>query len=179
MLDLLAAVDAYIKMATGRDWSADTTIYPEAKNAARILLTLWHENPGMINASGSLGPGLSACLGQLEAKALELESSGVPEEALKIERSGPKDGDDEMAITINPVIIFNHEMAAAATSCVVLKIASGATVASTNTLDVTAKILTIDPTASLTALTSYNIVITAAPDIYGQTITDTISFRTA
>src|SRR3989304_10206954 len=76
MVDLLPAVDAYIKNATGRDWALDTTIYAEAKAAARILLTLWHENPAMIGSAGALSGGLTACLAQLEAKALELETAG-------------------------------------------------------------------------------------------------------
>lgn len=68
MLDLLPLVDAYIKRATGHNWAADTTIAPEAKAAARILLTLWFENPGqMANGQGALPQGLTAALTQLEA----------------------------------------------------------------------------------------------------------------
>ena len=71
MLRLLPQVDAYIKRATGRDWAADPVVAPEAKNAARMLLVLWFENPGMI-ASGiaTLNHGLTAALVQLEAMAL-------------------------------------------------------------------------------------------------------------
>lgn len=71
MLRLLPQVDAYIKRATGRDWTTDSIIAPEAKNAARMLLVLWHENPGMV-ASGiaTLNHGLIAALVQLEAMAL-------------------------------------------------------------------------------------------------------------
>lgn len=73
MLALLPLVDAYIKNATGRDWAADATIRPEAKSAARILLTMWHEAPGMIGQGlTSLPHGLEAVLSQLEALALEL-----------------------------------------------------------------------------------------------------------
>ena len=71
MLNLLVAVDAYIRTATGRDWTQDVTIEPLAKAAARILITQWHEDPGML-AGGqvALSGGLSACLTQLEARAL-------------------------------------------------------------------------------------------------------------
>lgn len=175
MLDLLAAVDASIEIATGRDWSADTTIDPIAKQYARLLLRSWHEG----DESSNLKAAILACAAQLEALALSLETSGIPEEALEIVTSNPKDGDDDLAITISPVIIFNNEMAAAATSCAVLQNSAGATVTGTNTLDATGKIMTVTPTASLSALTTYTIVITAAPDIYGQTITETIRFRTA
>ena len=180
MLALLPAIDAYIEMATGRDWAADTAIRQEAKNAARMLLVMWHENPGMM-ASGqtSLNFGLSACLVQLEALALELESEGVPDETTALKASLPADGADGIAIDANLILIFNHPMAAGATSAVVLKDSAGSTVASSNTLDVTAKILTINPTGSLTAASRYSIVITAAPDVYGLTLTKTIQFTTA
>lgn len=70
MLDLLGAVDDYIKGATGRDWSADGTIYPQAKAAARILLTQWHEDPGMAGGAVVMSGGLQACIAQLQAEAL-------------------------------------------------------------------------------------------------------------
>ncbi len=70
MLALLPSVDAYIKNATGHDWAADSTIHASAKAAARILVTLWYENPAMISSQGSLPWGLSATLTQLEALAL-------------------------------------------------------------------------------------------------------------
>ncbi len=70
MLALLPSVDAYIRQATGHDWTADTTIHPAAKSAARILITLWHENPAQISQQSALPWGLSAALAQLEALAL-------------------------------------------------------------------------------------------------------------
>jgi hypothetical protein len=91
----------------------------------------------------------------------------------------PANGAVDISIDANLTLIFNHPMAAGATSAVVLQDATGATVASTNTLDVTTKILTIEPTSSLTAASAYSIVITAAPDVYGLTLTKTIGFTTA
>ncbi len=77
MLALLPLVDDYIKNATGHDWAADETIHPTAKSAARMLLTIWHENPAMINLGmNSLGFGLTACLVQLEAIALAALAEG-------------------------------------------------------------------------------------------------------
>jgi len=71
MLALLPAVDAYIHRATGRDWTQESPIPEEAKSPARMLLTLWHENPSMASVeNSSLGPGLRACLTQLEVLAL-------------------------------------------------------------------------------------------------------------
>lgn len=89
MLTLLPQVDAYIKMATGRDWTADATIRPEAKAAARILIVRWHEDPGSLAASPSLGFGQQAALLQLGVLALELEGAGVPDEPLRLVSSLP------------------------------------------------------------------------------------------
>ena len=73
MINLLPGIDTYINQATGRDWTADNPIHQATKNAARMLLVLWFENPGMV-ASGvaTLNFGLSAALVQLEAIALAL-----------------------------------------------------------------------------------------------------------
>lgn len=71
MLDLLPQVDAYIRGATGRDWTTDTTIHPTAKSAARMLLVLWHEDPGRIGNGGSLNFGLQSALMQLKAEAMK------------------------------------------------------------------------------------------------------------
>ena len=180
MLALLPAIDAYIEMATGRDWAADASIRQEAKSAARILLVQWHEDPGMMAGSQAmLSGGLQACLAQLEALALELETESIPDETLAIVVSMPKDGEDDIAITANLVIVFNHEMAAAATSAVTLETAAGASVAVTNSLDATGKILTVNPNVNLTADTTYKIILTDVPDIYGQTLEKEIGFSTA
>jgi hypothetical protein len=72
MLDLLPQVDAYIKTATGRDWTVDNPVRPEAKSAARMLLVRWHEDPGGMAAGSALGWGLTSVLLQLEVLALEL-----------------------------------------------------------------------------------------------------------
>ncbi len=71
LLALLPLVDSFLKNASGHDWAADTTIRPEAKAAAQMLITMWYENPGM-TASGitTLNFGLQAALVQLEAVAL-------------------------------------------------------------------------------------------------------------
>ncbi len=72
MLALLDQVDAYINNATGRDWTLDHPIRPEAKSAARILLVRAHEDPGaMAQPAVALSWGLQACLVQLEVIALE------------------------------------------------------------------------------------------------------------
>ncbi len=73
LLVLLPQVDAYIKVATGHDWAADATPISEAKSAARLLLVMWYENPGM-TASGvtTLNHGLTSA--QLRECFLSRES---------------------------------------------------------------------------------------------------------
>lgn len=179
MLALLPAVDAYIKNASGRDWTLDATIHAEAKSAARMLLVRWHEDPGGQAAGSTLGFGLSAVLVQLKAKALELARAGVPDEVLAIEASMPEDGADEVAVTASLVVIFNHAMASGSTAAATLATEAGASVTVTNSLDSSGKILTVNPDSSLAAGTDYILTLTAAADVYGLTISETIRFRTA
>lgn len=179
MLALLPLVDKYIENATGRNWALDASIYPEAKSAARMLLVRWHEDPGGMAAGSVLNFGLMANLVQLEALALTLETSGVPDEALALDASFPASGDQEVAITVSPVLVFNHAMDTTATSNVRLENAAGSTVASTNSLDATKKILTINPTSNLSAASSYTVVIDNAADIYGATLETEFGFITA
>jgi hypothetical protein len=176
MLALLPLVDSYLEGATGRDWTLDASIYPQAKAAARMVLVKWHEDPGGMGGAASLGWGLSATITQLEALALKLALDGAPEEKLAILGHNMH---TEMAITASLVVVFNHEMAAAATSAVTLEDSAGSTVAVSNSLDVTGKILTVNPTGSLTAESAYTVVIDGAADVYGQTIETQIGFRTA
>lgn len=64
---VLPLVDAYVKNATGRDWTGDDPIFDEAKSAARILLVRMYEEPGaMAMPAAAFGWGLTACLLQLE-----------------------------------------------------------------------------------------------------------------
>jgi hypothetical protein len=176
MLALLPSVDAYIQNATGRDWTADNPVRPEAKAAARMLMVRWHEDPGGMAAGSALSFGLAACLVQLEALALALESAGVPDEELALERTNIA---GDMAIDANLVLIFNHQMDAGAIAAVSLSTGAGVPVVTVNSLDATVKILTIDPTGNLTAGTAYLLTITAAADIYGQTLTTDVRFATA
>src|SRR5512146_3208372 len=79
MLLLLPGIDSYIGMGTGWDWAADEPVNEMAKNAARILLVLWHENPAMATGglTNGLGPGFNACMLQLKVLANELlEAAG-------------------------------------------------------------------------------------------------------
>ncbi len=72
MINILPAIDEYIKTATGHDWTADSPVIETAKNAARMLLVQWYENPAMVGNNNfvSMQHGLRAALTQLESMAL-------------------------------------------------------------------------------------------------------------
>lgn len=176
MLFLLPLVDAFIKNHTGRDWTLDTTIHPMAKATARLLLVQWHEDPGMgASQTAVITAGLRHNLFELKYLAKSEEISGVPDELLALEQTNIG---DEMAVDASILLVFNHQMAAAATSDVRLEDPNGTTVASTNTLDVTSKIMIINPSANLDTGKTYTVVIDHAEDIYGQALDDEVTFST-
>lgn len=100
MLQLLPQVDVYIQEATGRDWSADDPILAQAKSAAMMLLTMWHENPAMIGGDNVLHFGLSAVLTQLEAAALKYRATAFDglDGGGYIYLAGAKTGDQIVAL---------------------------------------------------------------------------------
>jgi len=100
MLDLLPQVDSYIQHATGRDWSSDSTVHPVAKSAARMLLTMWFENPAM-TAQGmtSMNHGLMAAMTQLESMALHYHNIEGISGSGYIPISAAKAGDTVSSVT--------------------------------------------------------------------------------
>ena len=74
MLMLLPQIDAFIRKATGHDWTADGTINDIAKAAAGMLLVSWYDNPSQSGSQITDAPlayGLNNVLSQLEAEALK------------------------------------------------------------------------------------------------------------
>ena len=70
LLDVLPQVDAYVNGATGRDWTKDTTIDPEAKAAARLQLALTYDLMAMNQSQiDALRRALVSSLSRLEAMA--------------------------------------------------------------------------------------------------------------
>ncbi len=99
MLMLLPAVDAYIKNATGFNWASESPIREEAKNAARILLVRWHEDPGGMAVGDTLGPGWRGSITQLEAIAMRYRIfEGLPS-AGYIYMPGAGEGDTVELVT--------------------------------------------------------------------------------
>lgn len=71
MLMLLPAVDQFVQRATGRNWTADTSVHPLAKAAAGMLLVQWYDQPAMVGNDQVMPFGLLNVLAQLEAEALK------------------------------------------------------------------------------------------------------------
>lgn len=176
MLRLLPLIDAYIKNASGRDWTLDNPAHPTAKSAARMLLVRWFEDPGQMASGNTLNFGLNAAMTQLKALALELAEGGVPNDWLVLMRCNAYNGLDPAA---SLVLVFNHSLSDGAAAKVSLLDANGAAVTTTKTLDVSGKILTVNPAANLAAQTAYTLLIDNAADRYGQTLQYSLSFRTA
>jgi hypothetical protein len=100
MLELLPSVDRHIETATGRAWQNDDPIDEAAKSAARMLLTMWYENPAMVGKVDVLTYGLNAALTQLEALALkwqDYEFEGASTSAYII-LAGAKKGDQVVSL---------------------------------------------------------------------------------
>lgn len=68
LLDMLPQADAYIKQATGRDWTSDSPVHSAAKAAARFYLALNYDLMAMQqNQIDALNRALINCLIQLES----------------------------------------------------------------------------------------------------------------
>ena len=94
LVQLLPQIDAYLRHATGHDWSSDSTIHPVAQAAAQMLLVMWYENPGMLGQGITpLHFGLTAALVQLEAIGLQYKSFAGRNGAGPIALPGVRIGD--------------------------------------------------------------------------------------
>ena len=101
MLMLLPQVDEFIKRATGRDWTTDTTINPVAKSAAGMLLVQWYDNPAQFGMETPLPFGITNALTQLEAEALKYKQHTVcgTNGAGSIPLPGAQKGDNVFSVT--------------------------------------------------------------------------------
>ena len=110
--------------------------------------------------------------------AVQTPSIAAPA-TLALSSSVPADDATGVSKTANLTLTFNNALDDDAVNNIVLLDALMAVVAGTITLDATKKIVTIDPTASLSGTTAYTIVISGVKDIYGQTLTAIVTFTTA
>lgn len=99
--------------------------------------------------------------------------------ALALSVADPIDTATGVATSKTATLTFNNALLNAAVNAVMLlKASDGSVIAGSITLDATKKIVTVDPTASLSALTDY-ILVYAVTDIYGQSLAGAINFTTA
>ncbi|MFZ3150250.1 MAG: major tail protein [Anaerolineaceae bacterium] len=99
--------------------------------------------------------------------------------ALVLSSSVPVDDAASVSVSANLTLTFSNALKDASVSRITLiKSTDGSPIASAISLDATKKIVTIDPTANLTAATKYYLVY-AVEDIYGQTLNSAIDFTTA
>ena len=102
----------------------------------------------------------------------------VAPSALALSSSVPTDNTTGISITANQSLTFNNALNADAVYNVALLLSTSYTVvAGTITIDATKKIITIDPTSSLTGSTIYVIAYNVT-DIYGQHLSGAVNFTT-
>ena len=90
----------------------------------------------------------------------------------------PADAATNIAITANITLTFNNPIDHG--NATLQNATTHAIIASTKTFNGGKTVLTIDPSASLTASTAYVITVTGMTDAYGQTLADTVyTFTTA
>lgn len=103
--------------------------------------------------------------------------TGAAPSALALSTIVPDDAVTDVAVTANVVLTFNN---AILTESVIVMSAGGVVIAGAKSWDVDNKILTFNPTASLSASTTYIVTIAGVIDIYSQSLaTETSTFTTA
>lgn len=92
----------------------------------------------------------------------------------------PADAATGVVITADLTATFNNELAAGAENGIILTTAAGVPVACARTIDGPRKVVTLNPTASLSGSTAYLLIIAGVTDVFGQTLADTVvNFTTA
>ena len=102
----------------------------------------------------------------------------VAPDALALSSSVPVDDATDIAVASNLTLTFNNALVDAAIYNVTLLDDSGDPVACSKSLNTAKKVMTIDPTSNLTNNTEYTIVIGGVTDVFGQTLTTSVSFTT-
>ncbi|MHB9031915.1 MAG: major tail protein [Anaerolineae bacterium] len=101
----------------------------------------------------------------------------VAPSALSLSSSVPTDGATGVVVTADQTLTFNNALPNTQ-GILLLKVSDGTVVAGALSLDATKKIVTMNPTANLTASTDY-LLVYAVTDIYGQTLQGAVNFTTA
>lgn len=99
--------------------------------------------------------------------------------ALALSSSIPADDATGVVVTANLTLTFNNPLKDEALNNITLLDGSGNAVACSKALNIGKTVVTIDPTPDLSPSTTYTVVMGGVMDLYGQTLTTTISFTTA
>ena len=92
----------------------------------------------------------------------------------------PADSVTGQLVSMNITLTFNNALAAGSENGIVLTTVAGAIKACARTIDVTRKIVTLDPSTNMAGATQYLIIVPGVVDIYGQTLADAVyDFTTA
>jgi phi13 family phage major tail protein len=102
----------------------------------------------------------------------------VAPSALALSSSDPVDNETGVVVSKTITLTFNNALPAAEIYHVVVSKADGTLVACTNSLDVTKKIMTVNPDSNMAASTVH-IVAIGVSDIYGQDLQAVVNFTTA
>jgi phi13 family phage major tail protein len=103
----------------------------------------------------------------------------VAPDALALSSSVPTDGATGIVVSANQTLTFNNALIDAAVYGVsLIDPSDGSVIAGAITLDAAKKIVTINPTASLTGATAYLLAYNVT-DIYGQHLSGSVNFTTA
>jgi len=114
-----------------------------------------------------------------QALAAQIQDLNVPNtyEALAC-TPVPASGATDIAVGADITLTFNNAIDHG--NATLIKTSDDTVIAATKTFDGTKKVLTINPTADLSASTEYAIILTNMTDAYGQTLADTVyKFTTA
>ncbi len=103
------------------------------------------------------------------------DTTSAPD-ALELSSIVPSSGATGVSASANIVLTFNNKIASH--SVVLVDDVTDAIVPATTTFDATGKIMTINPTSNMTATDKHAVAIFAVTDIYGQTLTNSLSYFT-
>ena len=99
--------------------------------------------------------------------------------ALALSSSTPAHAATGVAVSANVVLVFNNALAQGAEEHVTIVDETFGQVLTAATFSEDRKTLTLNPSSNLSSATTYGVIFNAVPDVFGQTLTDFISFTTA
>ena len=151
-------------------WEMSTTPVPVTghKPTASLIIDSTKVDPAKLAALETILYGSAGVDARLplpdEIAALFTEAAPA---AIALSTSVPADAATAVVVSANVVLTFNNKILK---ESVVLMTAAGVIIPFAKSWDATGKIMTIDPTANLTAATVYLVVVNNVVDIYSQTL---------